>query len=224
MKVQHLLGITHFFFLATQVMGQSITDFFIPENQHNKASYETFISEAPKAFSTDLFFEKVSENKYNIGVQKFSHIQANEAPNKIKVERQIIEINRPQHQIELTKEIRYGADMAGAQKEKINYSPPKVIFKMPDNLEKVEWQYSESTGDKHKCTSEMITLNVKGEKKKAVKVVDKAFSNGKHYKLHSKVKYYVKGVGLWKVEGFGDSNPFLKELADLSNGEFSKTD
>ena len=84
--------------------------------------------------------------------------------------------------------------MFETNKKKI-YNPPSLILRMPSEGQTAIWTVTEISGDVEKCISSWTTITINGEKIKAIKVIksNDVFSS-------KEIDYYVKGIGLWKID------------------------
>ena len=82
-----------------------------------------------------------------------------------------------------------------------NYTPSKIIFKMPIDGQNVKWNYTEGGqgAEINKCTSEWMNVTVNGVAKKAVIITTKVYdAKGVAIAAPITLDYYVEGIGLWK--------------------------
>lgn len=92
----------------------------------------------------------------------------------------------------MTQEVNTNA--LGTTNKKTVHNPTVTLLKVPVVGQSSSWTTNEGQAV-NKCTATWTTVNVDGESKKAIKVKHTIEGFKSYY-----VEYYVKGIGLWKLE------------------------
>jgi stage V sporulation protein SpoVS len=80
-------------------------------------------------------------------------------------------------------------------KKQRDHNPATIVFKVPAAGKTVSWTYKTIQGDNLKCTASWTTMNIDGEERKTIKIIQE------YEGLTSRsIEYYVKGIGLYKTD------------------------
>lgn len=188
--------------LSSQVFGQvqeNIKDYFIPVTSKNKTTLSS-----PEVNNDDLnmirnIFYINKNGSYDILTATFMN------GNSTGIQTMTVQFSNTD--VKMTNSISTTMFETNVKK---SYNPPSLILKMPLPGQKAVWETKEISGDLQKCTATWTQVQVNGEQRKAIKVV-------KSFEGLSSVEnnYYVKGVGLWKIE-FEDDGSIMTQFEFVS--------
>lgn len=203
MKNKLIIILIVLLFTKITVLGQSIKDYYIPDTTFNKATYYAPDESGNRTgFIRTIYYIKKGLN-YDIVDARFFNNQP------LAIETTTVWF--------IGKEVRMIKSVTTnpleTNKKRI-YNPAKIILKMPLPGQPTTWILIQASGQKDVKTSSLITLEIDGVQKKAIKVKTVVSGHGLAYTN----EYYVVGFGLWKSETVGNgSKNTLFQFDELSN-------
>lgn len=184
----HKLFLSLIFFSFVQLSeAQTVKDFFIPSGETNKSIFYPAGSQ-DKSMKTVIWYKKLDADNYRILEGKLTN---NEATS---IQTRVVELTN--NEVKIIKTIT--TSMFG-KKEK-EYSTPATYLKLPNSGGQSSWKYIDNNGATHNCTATWTKINIDGESKRAIKVYDQYIEDGSVVDFATTYKYYVQGIGLWKIQ------------------------
>jgi hypothetical protein len=166
------------------VQSQSIKDYYLPDNNFNKATFYMPDKNGNRTEMTRTIFYIKKERGYDITDAKMY----NGSPTAIQTTTIVFGPN----EVKMTQSI---ATTILETNKKRQYNPARILLKMPTQGQKTSWVFVDLSGTQNILTASWTTVEVDGVQKKAIKVTSKNAA----FKAHTN-DYYVSGIGLWRSE------------------------
>ena len=169
---------------SSNVKGQSLKDYFLPESPYTKAFFYWPTKNGKASNHTKVITYMENGDNYDV----IDTVYDNKKSESVTVKT----VQVTDSAVKIIQTVSTVHKVIGKEKD---YDPPITIMRIPVEGQTVDWTSTDLEGAPMKCTAVWTTVMINNENRQAIKV------ESKYTDLRGKnIDYYVKGIGLWKLE------------------------